>query len=116
MSVLERSAAHVLGGRGARVEGVRAPLRSGFFGWSIVAQHPEVAFGLTDSGSDASKVPSAYDVTPAAVIPAGAVDIDRFVASLRGKPDGLWLRRCNATERCQQAQPRLARALCRQAA
>ena len=49
-----------------------------------------------------------------AVIPkSGAVDIDRFVASLRGNPDGLWLRRCNATGDASQAQPRLAcRGLC----
>ena len=60
-------------------------LRSDFL--SIVAQHPEVMFGLTEEliRRRIEGPPSAYDVTSVAVIPkSGAVDIDRFVASLRG--------------------------------
>lgn len=53
---------------------------------SIVAQHPEVLFGLTDEliRRRAEGQPSAYDVSSVALIPKSAkVDISRFVQSLR---------------------------------
>ena len=53
---------------------------------AIVAQHPEVMFGLTDEliRRRTEAPPSPYDVASVALIPKSPkVDLDRFVQSLR---------------------------------
>lgn len=53
---------------------------------SVVAQHPEVMFGLTDEiiRRRVEGQPSAYDVSSVALIPhSRGLDLDRFVQSLR---------------------------------